>query len=169
MKFRVFSDRVFSGVFIEFQEVSRVISGGFSLCPFRVCPLDPFKFVMARMSHKTGRTQWVPFSLLFVCQANSPSFSQNSPSLPRNSVRLSEFSSPKQYFRNGIPPVSWNFTPFYAPLFVAAQHLQLGLVLVRPQALCVLCRFPFPRVVARQRLPHAWSPPWGELCNGRCQ
>ena len=35
-------------------------------------------------------------------------FSQNSPSLPQNSVRLSEFSSPKQYSRNSIPPVSQN-------------------------------------------------------------
>ena len=34
-------------------------------------------------------------------------FSQNSPSLPQNSVRLSEFSSPKQYSRNSIPPVSY--------------------------------------------------------------
>ena len=34
---------------------------------------------------------------------NSPSFSQSSPSLPQNSVRLSEFSSPKQYSRNSIP------------------------------------------------------------------
>ena len=32
-------------------------------------------------------------------------FSQNSPSLPQNSVRLSELSSPKQYSRNSIPPV----------------------------------------------------------------
>ena len=30
-------------------------------------------------------------------KANSPSFSQSSPSLPQNSVRLSAFSSPKQY------------------------------------------------------------------------
>ena len=33
-------------------------------------------------------------------------FLQNSPSLPQNSVRLREFSSPKQYSRNSIPPVS---------------------------------------------------------------
>ena len=33
-------------------------------------------------------------------------FSQNSPSLTQNSVRLSEFSPPKQYSRNSIPPVS---------------------------------------------------------------
>ena len=33
-------------------------------------------------------------------------FSQNSPSWPQHSVRLSEFSSPKQYSRNSIPPVS---------------------------------------------------------------
>ena len=39
----------------------------------------------------------------FCAKANSPSFSENSPSLPRNSVRLSEFSSPKQYSRNSIP------------------------------------------------------------------
>ena len=32
--------------------------------------------------------------------------SQNSPTLPQNSVRLSEFSSPKQYSRNSILPVS---------------------------------------------------------------
>ena len=31
------------------------------------------------------------------------SFSQNSPSLPKNSVRLSEFSSPKQYSRHSCP------------------------------------------------------------------
>ena len=34
-------------------------------------------------------------------------FLQNSPSLPQNSVRLSEFPSPKQYSRNIIPPVSY--------------------------------------------------------------
>ena len=39
-------------------------------------------------------------------KANSPSFSQNSPSLPPNSVRLREFSSLKQCSRNSTPPVS---------------------------------------------------------------
>ena len=34
-------------------------------------------------------------------------FSQNSPSLPANSMRLSEFSSPKQYSWNSSPPVSY--------------------------------------------------------------
>ena len=33
-------------------------------------------------------------------------FSQNSPSLPQNSVRLGEFTPPEQYSRNSIPPVS---------------------------------------------------------------
>ena len=42
--------------------------------------------------------------------AYSLSFSQKSPSLPQNSVRLSEFSSPKHYSRNSIPPVSY-FAP----------------------------------------------------------
>ena len=37
-------------------------------------------------------------------KVNSPRFSQNSPSLPRNSVRLSEFSSPKQYSRTVFCP-----------------------------------------------------------------
>ena len=46
-------------------------------------------------------------SAYYLCvNTNSPSFSQNSPSLPQKSVRLSEFSSPKQYSRNSIPPVS---------------------------------------------------------------
>ena len=36
--------------------------------------------------------------------ANSPSLSQNSPSLPK---KLSEFSLPKQYSRNSIPPISY--------------------------------------------------------------
>ena len=57
---------------------------------------------------------WVPgrelgelLSAYYLCaKANSPSFSQNSLSLPKNSVRLSEFSSPKQYSRNSIPSVS---------------------------------------------------------------
>ena len=42
--------------------------------------------------------------IIYLCvKANSPSFWQNSPSLPQNSVRLSEFSSPKQHSRNSIP------------------------------------------------------------------
>ena len=46
-------------------------------------------------------------SAYYLCaKANSPSFSQNSPSLPQNLVRLSEFPSPKQCSRNSIPPVS---------------------------------------------------------------
>ena len=57
---------------------------------------------------------WVPGSELsefllanYLCaKANSPSFSQNSLSLPQNSVRLSEFSRPKQYSRNSLLPVS---------------------------------------------------------------
>ena len=61
---------------------------------------------------------WVPASELseflsayYLCaKANSPSFSQNSPSLPRNSVRLSEFPSPKQYSRNSIPPPSFGYS-----------------------------------------------------------
>ena len=60
------------------------------------------------------RPHWLPGSELseflsaynLCAKANSPSSSQNSPSLPRNSVRLSEFSSPKQCSRNSIPPVS---------------------------------------------------------------
>ena len=60
---------------------------------------------------------WVPGSELseflsayYLCaKANSPSVLQKSPSLPQNSVRLSEFSSPKQYSRNSIETV---FRPF---------------------------------------------------------
>ena len=38
-------------------------------------------------------------------------FSQNSPSLPQNSVRLSEFSSPPEtVLSNSIPPVSYKFS-----------------------------------------------------------
>ena len=52
------------------------------------------------------RTQFL--SAYYLCaKVNSPSFSQNAPSLPQNSVRLSEFSPPKQYSRNSIPPVSY--------------------------------------------------------------
>ena len=57
---------------------------------------------------------WVPgselsefLSVYYLCaKAKLTEFSQNSPSLPRNSVRLSEFSCPKQYSWNSIPPVS---------------------------------------------------------------
>ena len=46
-------------------------------------------------------------SVYYMCdKANSLSFSQNSPCLPQNSVRLSEFSPPHQHSRNSIPPVS---------------------------------------------------------------
>ena len=58
-------------------------------------------------SPSSGRELSEFLSAFYLCdKANSPSFSQNSPSLPPNSVRLSEFSSPKQYSRNSIPPVS---------------------------------------------------------------
>ena len=66
------------------------------------------------------RTQWVSLGSLssvfelseflsayyLRAKANSPSLTQNSPSSPQNSVRLSELSSLKQYSRNSIPPVS---------------------------------------------------------------
>ena len=43
-------------------------------------------------------------SAYYLCaKANSPSSPQNSPSLSQNSVRLIEFSPPKQYSRNSIP------------------------------------------------------------------
>ena len=55
-----------------------------------------------------GRENSVSSSQPFVCVTKRTHrvFSQNSPSLPQNSVRPSEFSSPKQYFRNSILPVS---------------------------------------------------------------
>ena len=48
------------------------------------------------------------FQPIICCQNElTELFLQNSPSLPQNSVRLSEFSPPKQYSRNSIPPVSY--------------------------------------------------------------
>ena len=49
------------------------------------------------------RTQWVPLSLLFVCQSELTEFSAG---LTDFAAELSEFSPPKQYSRNSIPPVS---------------------------------------------------------------
>ena len=46
------------------------------------------------------RTQWVPLSLLFVCQSELTEFWAE---LTEFAVKLSEFSSPKQYSRNSIP------------------------------------------------------------------
>ena len=44
----------------------------------------------------SGRELSEFLSAYYLCaKANSPSFSQNSPSLAKHSVRLSEFSSPK--------------------------------------------------------------------------
>ena len=96
----------------------------------RQCSRLVFAFYLARrkLNSETGRIrfrrkrfQWVfgphrvPgrelsefLSAYYLCaKANSPSSLQNSPSLPKNSVRLSEFSSPKQYSRNSILPVSY--------------------------------------------------------------
>ena len=50
------------------------------------------------------RTQWVPFSLLFVGKSELTEFFAE---LTEFAVKLSEFSSPKQYSRNSIPPVSY--------------------------------------------------------------
>ena len=49
------------------------------------------------------RTQWVPFSLLFVCKRELTEFLAE---LTEFAAELSEFSRPKQYSRNSIPPVS---------------------------------------------------------------
>ena len=49
------------------------------------------------------RAQWVPFSLLFVCQSELTEFLAE---LTEFAAELSEFSPSKQYSRNSIPPVS---------------------------------------------------------------
>ena len=49
------------------------------------------------------RTQWVPLSLLFVCRRE---LTELFAELTEFDPKLSEFSSPKQYSRNSIPPVS---------------------------------------------------------------
>ena len=49
------------------------------------------------------RAQWVPLSLLFVCQSELTEFFAE---LTEFAVELSEFSLPKQYSRNSSPPVS---------------------------------------------------------------
>ena len=71
-------------------------------CPHRVLGRDLSEFLSA----------------YYLCdKANSPSFSKNSPSLPPNSVRLSEFSSPKQCSRNSIP------LPF--PILIIRRSVQI--------------------------------------------
>ena len=72
------------------------------------------EFLLPSPSSGEG-AQWVPLSLLFVCQSELTEFfffffSQNSPTFTQDTVRLSEFSSPKQYSRNSIPPVSSLFS-----------------------------------------------------------
>ena len=63
------------------------------VCPYRVLGRELSEFLSA----------------YYLCdKADSPSSSQNSPSLPQDSLRLSEFSSPKQNCRNSIPPVSYS-------------------------------------------------------------
>ena len=59
----------FQGVFRDFQGISRAFSGCFSLCPFRVCPLDPSQ----QGGHATPmpppppgkRLMWLAFSRFF--------------------------------------------------------------------------------------------------------
>ena len=69
------------------------------------------QWVFLGLTEFRGRELRVFLSAYYLCaKANSASFSQNSPSLPENLVRLSEFSSPKQYSPNSIPPVSYSST-----------------------------------------------------------
>ena len=62
------------------------------------------------------RAQWVPFSLLFVCQSELTEFFAELTELAVNSVRLSEFSSPKQCSRNSV---STRFLPVIMGCFGA--------------------------------------------------
>ena len=50
------------------------------------------------------RAQWVPLSLLFACQSKLTEFVAE---ITEFAAELREFSLPKQYSRNGIPPVSY--------------------------------------------------------------
>ena len=73
--------------------------------------IDPHSSETGRIRFWRARFQTRELSeLLSACylcaNANSSSVSQNSQRLPQNSVRLSEFTFPKQYSRNSIPPVS---------------------------------------------------------------
>ena len=65
-------------------------------------------------------------------------FSQNSPSLPQNSVRLSEFSSPKQYCRNSIPPVSKKNRSDFSVIFSAIFWRFSGDFLAQNLRFCTL-------------------------------
>ena len=51
------------------------------------------------------------FRVVSSVSSSQPIVWQNSPSLPQKPVRLSEFSSPKQYSRNSTPPVSYKNSP----------------------------------------------------------
>ena len=53
------------------------------------------------------RTQWVPLSLLFVCQSELTEFFAE---LTEFAAELSEFSPLKRYSRNSIPPVPGNWS-----------------------------------------------------------
>ena len=55
---------------------------------------------------KTGQSEIYSLSLLFVCRSELTEFLAELTEFAQNSVRLSEFSSSKQYSRNSIPPVS---------------------------------------------------------------
>ena len=110
-------------------------------------------------------------SAYYLCaKANSPSFSQNSPSLPRNSVRLSEFFSPKQYSRNSIPPVSYSL---FLSLTLAIQGvpLQITNFVAEGLELCsyaTMCSWSLPADLGREcRAPrvqkshrHSFSGGW---------
>ena len=65
-------------------------------------------------------------SAFYLCaKANSLSFSQNSPSLPQSPVRLSEFSSPKQYSQNSIQAQEKSTNPnFWVWIFSSGLPLE---------------------------------------------
>ena len=75
------------------------------------------------------RTQWVPFSLLFVCKRELTEFLAE---LTEFAAELGEFSSPKQYSRNSILPVPqcpgdnrvcrWDKPTLSQPRFLLVLH-----------------------------------------------
>ena len=76
--------------------------------PFSLSKLGRLRFRRARFQTLSSAsafalTEFRGESSVSSFQPNSPSFSQNSPSLPK---KISEFPLPKQHSRNSTPPIS---------------------------------------------------------------
>ena len=98
------------------------------------------------------RSQWVPFSLLLVCQSELTEFLAE---LTEFAAKLNAFSLPKQHSRNSIPPIPYSNLP--ALNNKEGKYCRVKIALAAARDLMYLDRTTPCDLQLRSTIPGRWS------------